>query len=385
MEICIKNTNEMKAQKSPLFNPVYIKDRRLPNRFAVAPMTRVSADAAGVPTSQMRDYYAAFAKGGFGMIITEGTYTDNLYSQASANQPGLTDTAQLAGWKNVVQKVKRSDTVFISQLMHAGALSRFLENTIAPSAVLPLDSLPTESEMREKPYPMPREMDFEDMEKIREGFVKAALLAQEAGFDGVELHAANGYLFDQFITPETNQRADNYGGPVENQLRLLAEVFNAIKKVVKPDFLIGIRFSEGKVNDLAYRWEGGAETARAIYREVAKIKPDYIHIAAEGGKWARECLFPDGSSSNSIARELAGVPVIANGGMHDQDLAQKLLSTGHADLISIGRAAIANPDFPNKILTAQEVVPFDPGMITPEITLANTREYWAQIGQEWLS
>ncbi|MCE7059488.1 tRNA-dihydrouridine synthase [Dyadobacter sp. CY343] len=99
-------------------------------------------------------------------------------------------------------------------------------------------------------------------------------------------------------------------------------------------------------------------------------------MAAEGGKWARECQYPDGSSSNSIARALTGVPVIANGGMHDQDLAQKLLSTGHADLISIGRAAIANPDFPNKILYGRETQRFVPEMIKPELTLTNTMEYF---------
>ncbi|KAA0989120.1 oxidoreductase [Dyadobacter aurulentus] len=364
----------MNTQQSPLFKAYYIQNKRLSNRFVVAPMTRTSADSTGVPTLQMRDYYASFARGGFGMIVTEGIYTDDLYSQANPNQPGLVTATQLAGWKEIVQEVKRADVLFITQLMHAGALSRSLENTIAPSAILPLDT--PEPETNEKPYPLPREMGVNDMEKIKRGFVKAALLAQEAGFDGVELHAANGYLFDQFITPYTNKRTDTYGGSVSNRLRLLAEIFTEIRKIVRPDFIVGIRFSEGKVNDLAYRWEGGAETARAVFSEVAKIHPDYIHIAAEGGKWARECQYPDGSSSNSIARQLTGVPVIANGGMHDQNLSEKLLSTGHADFVSIGRAAIANPDFPDKIRRGAEVFSFAPGMIRPELTLTNTEEYW---------
>jgi 2,4-dienoyl-CoA reductase-like NADH-dependent reductase (Old Yellow Enzyme family) len=364
-----------------IFDPVTIHGRALANRLVVAPMTRWSATDAGVPTDEMAEYYAAFARGGFGMIITEGTYTDDLFSRADGNQPGMVTQAHLQGWKQVVDRVHESRALIISQLMHGGALSQFSDDTIAPSAVQPLGVRTPERGGPTGPFPIPREMTANDFEGVKQGYVQAALLAVKAGFDGVEIHAANGYLFDQFITPHTNLRTDAYGGDARNRLRFLMEVYAALKAVVPATFIVGIRVSESKVNDLTYRWPGGPDTAREIFSVLAEISPDYLHIAAEGGRWDREALYPDGSSSTGIAKSLLTSPVIANGGMHDVHLAESLLNSGQADLVSIGRAAIANPDWPRRIAEARPVVPFFKELIKPSLTLAHTKRVLAEYRQ----
>lgn len=363
----------METISKTIFDSPEVQGRRLANRLVVAPMTRVSATPEGVPTQEMADYYEAFAAGGFGMIITEGTYTDELFSKTNHNQPGIANAAHVHGWKCVVAAVHRHNALIINQLMHGGALSEIAGETIAPSAVQPVGLRATDNSISPSPFPMPRAMQTEDLEAVKAGYVRAALLAHEAGFDGVELHAANGYLFDQFITPHINLRTDEYGGNERNRLRFLMEVYQGVKAALPGDFIVGIRVSESKVNDLTYRWPGGSETARRIFEILAEITPDYLHIAAEGGRWERECRYPDGTSSNSIAKSLLKSPVIANGGMHDIALAETLLNSNTADLVSIGRAAIASPDWPKRVAAGEPVAPFFKELIKPSLTLAHTR------------
>lgn len=374
----------MEAISKTIFDTTAIGGRKLANRLVVAPMTRASATAAGVPTQEMANYYEAFAAGGFGMIITEGTYTDELFSKANYNQPGIANAAHMNGWKRVVAAVHGHNALIISQLMHGGALSESNEETIAPSAVQPIGLRTTDHTVPPSPFPLPRSMRAEDFENVKTAYVNAALLAYAAGFDGVELHAANGYLFDQFITPHTNLRTDEYGGDERNRLRFLMEVYGAVKAALPEDFIVGIRVSESKVNDLTYRWPGGSETARRIFEVLAEIDPDYVHIAAEGGRWERECLYPDGTSSNSIAKSILKSPVIANGGMHDVALAETLLNSNAADLVSIGRAAIASPDWPKLMAAGAPVIPFSKELIKPSLTLSHTRRVREQCDESAL-
>ncbi|WP_057939765.1 oxidoreductase [Algoriphagus resistens] len=356
-----------------LFNQIQLQEHKLCNRLAVAPMTRRSATSEGVPTRAMIDYYQAFASGGFSLIITEGIYTDNLFSQTDLNQPGLVNQEQLEGWKKVVAGVHKSNALIIGQLMHGGSLSQCRAKTIAPSAIQPKGLRATEKGGLTGPFPIPKEMSEEDLAEVKKGYVQAALLATKAGFDGVELHSANGYLFDQFLTPHTNLRTDMYGGNTYNRLRFLMEVYTAVKEAVPQKFIVGIRLSESKVNDLTYRWPGGSTTAVEIFTVLKELHADYLHIAAEGGNWARECLYGDGSSSSGLAKKIAGVPVIANGGLHDIQIAESLIESQQADLISIGRAALANPDWPHRIAAGKPLIPFFKELIKPSLTLQHTQ------------
>ena len=369
----------MEKTKSSIFDQTALHGgRKLKNRLVVAPLTRKSATLEGVPTQEMADYYGAFAKGGFGMIISEGTYTDDLFSQSDVGQPGITNEAQMLGWQNVAENVHRYDAVFINQLMHAGALGQLREENIAPSAVQPIGERSPEPGGATGPYPMPEAMEYSDFETVRQGYVQAATLSRKAGFDGIEIHAANGYLFDQFVTEHTNLRTDRYGGYVRNRLRFLMEVYQAVRDALPPDFIVGIRLSESKVNDLKYRWPGGSQTATEIFSVLSEIQPDYFHIASEGGSWKRESLYADGLSSTGIAKRLTKVPIIANGGLHDIELAESLIASDQADLISIGRAAIANPDWPDRILKGQATIPFFKELIKPSLTLGHAQRVLTQ-------
>jgi 2,4-dienoyl-CoA reductase-like NADH-dependent reductase (Old Yellow Enzyme family) len=203
------------------------------------------------------------------------------------------------------------------------------------------------------------------------------LAAKEIGFDGVEVHGANGYLLDQFLTRYTNQRADEYGGPVANRIRLTAEVIRAIRDAVGHDFCVGVRLSQTKVNDVEYRWPGGAQDAEVIYRAVADAGVSYLHIASEGRDWIHTATLDNGTTLTALAREVTGLPVIANGGMHQPDQAAQVLAEGHADVLSLGRGALANPDFPTRLAEGAPLEQFDYEMLHPLATLDNA-ERWRQ-------
>jgi 2,4-dienoyl-CoA reductase-like NADH-dependent reductase (Old Yellow Enzyme family) len=247
----------------PVLLPGQLGSLSLPNRAVVAPMSRVSAAESGVPTGQMARYYARFAAGGFAAVITEGIYTDTSFAQAYARQPGLVSEEQAVGWQPVTAAIHAHGTVAIAQLMHAGALSQHLKRTAAPSAVRPRGH-----KLRgyggDGDFGTPMAMGTADIEVAVDGFAQSALRAFAAGFDGIEVHAANGYLLDQFITRYTNIRTDRYGGTAADRARLTAEVVTAIKAAtagIAPAFIVGVRLSQTKVNDFEYRWGGRAEAA----------------------------------------------------------------------------------------------------------------------------
>jgi 2,4-dienoyl-CoA reductase-like NADH-dependent reductase (Old Yellow Enzyme family) len=213
----------------------------LTNRLAVAPMSRVSAAPDGTPTGEMTDYYAQFARGGFGIVITEGTYTDTTHSQGYLNQPGLATDDHVDGWRRITDAVHATGTPVIAQLMHAGALSQgnpHAAGAIGPSAIAPIGQM-LEEYGGAGSWPVPREMTPADIDSAGAGYTEAAARARAAGFDGVEVHAANGYLLDQFLTVYTNVRADEYGGAVHNRIRLTARVIAEIRSRVGDDFVVG--------------------------------------------------------------------------------------------------------------------------------------------------
>lgn len=337
--------------------PVHIGPLTFANRAVVAPMSRVSADEAGVPTNQMVAYYAQFAAGGFGAVITEGTYTDAQFAQSYARQPGLVTEAQQHGWESVTHAVHAAGSPILAQLMHGGALSQCLPTTVAPSAIPPLGAkMPAYG--GQGPFPCPAAMNQDQIQAALHGFVSAAQRAHDAGFDGVEIHAANGYLLDQFITPYTNQREDQYGSSPGNRIRLTAEVIAAIKDQLPSGFVVGVRLSQTKVNDFEHRWSGRAEAA-VYFAAVADAGADYLHVASEGRNWHDTAMIEPGLSITSLARAVTGRPVIANGGMHNPDLAAQILRDGHADLLALASGALANPDWPRRIRDRLAIEQFD--------------------------
>lgn len=331
----------------PATTVTYISHLTLKNRLAVAPMSRISADINGVPGAAMLEYYHGYAAGGFGLIVSEGIYTDDHFSQAYPQQPGLVNEEQVKGWRVITDAVHAEGALIMAQLMHAGGLSQYHAAPKAPSALQPVGHR-LKGYGGAGVYPVSQAMTQADIHQAVEGYAQAARYAVAAGFDGIEIHAANGYLPDQFLTTYTNERTDAYGGDVAGRFRFTAEVLAAVRAAVPVGFVVGLRLSEGKVNDLDYRWPEGAVTARAVLAAVKASAPTYVHIAAEGGNWAAETNYADGSSYSGLAKTLLGVPVIANGGLHDMDISRRVLTEGHADMIAIGKAALKDPQWPRQ-------------------------------------
>lgn len=354
---------------SRLFTPFRLGSLTLPNRIALAPMTRTSAEASGLANDRMVRYYTRFAEGGFGLIITEGTYPDLAHSQAYANQPGIADEQQAASWKPVVEAVHRGGGRIICQLMHAGALmqhNRFVREAVAPSAVKPKGKQLEEHGGSGK-FAVPREISREEIDIVVEHFASAALRAKQAGFDGVEVHAANGYLLDQFLTEETNRRQDAYGGSTENRVRLTARVLEAIRQAVGPEFVVGVRISQSKVNDFDHKWRNGEADARIIFDAMAAAKADYIHTTEY--KAYLPAFAGGGPTLAALAKTYGGLPVIANGKLGEPERAERMLAEGDADLVAIGTSALVNPDWPRKVKAGLPLAPFDHAFLHPIATI----------------
>lgn len=360
----------------PVLSEVRIGALELRNRAVVAPMSRVSTAGDGVPTAAMAEYYARFAVGGFGLITTEGAYIDEEFSQAYPDQPGIVTARQIDAWGAVTDAVHAAGGAIALQLMHAGALlqgNRHTDRGIAPSAIQPKGAkMPAYG--GEGPFAVPEAATRADIRRIVGGFAAAAERARTAGFDAVEIHGANGYLIDQFLTDYTNRRDDEYGGEPAGRVRFAVEVVRAVRAAVGPAFPVGLRLSQTKVNDFGYRWSGAAE-AETIFRAAGAAGLDYLHLASEGRDWYDTAVLDTGETVTRLARAVTGLPVIANGGMHTSELARTVLGEGHADLVALGRGALANPDWPRVIAAGARPAEFDRTMLDPEVTLAAQRSW----------
>lgn len=362
-----------------ILSPFRLGGLDLANRCAVAPMTRISADADGVPTQQMADHYSAFARGGFGLIITEGTHPDTKQSQGYRDQPGIATPEQVAGWRQVVDAVHDAGGRLILQIMHAGALvqdNRYTDETIAPSAVQPAGMMAARY-YGDGPFRMPRAVTREEIAEIIESFGTAAANAMEAGFDGVEIHGANGYLPVQFLTPETNTRTDEYGGALENRLRFHREIMAAVVRGIAGRGLAGIRLSQSRSGDFGHKWAGGIDEAQAIFTAMEADGADFLHISTHQGL-DRE--FGSDHTLAGLARTMTNVPVIACGKLEDPATAERLLAEGEADLVAMARGAIGDPSWPRKLAQGEPPIAFDPDMISPFATLDATAAWRAANG-----
>lgn len=353
----MKETNKKYPK---LFSGITVNGVELKNRIALGPMTRTSAEEDGVPSKMMLSYYTRYAKGGFSLLISEGTYPDEAYSQGYLNQPGISNPEHIEGWRLITDAVHREGAKMFCQLMHAGALSQgnvYNQKTKAPSEIVP------KGEQLgfyggEGAYPTPEEMSREEIEQAKKGFVKAACNAREAGFDGVEIHGANGYLLDQFLTDYTNTRIDEYGGSTQNRVRLLVEVCKAVREKVGKDFPVGIRISQAKVNDYDHKWKGGEKDAEIIFSELGSSGLDFIHVTEF--KAEAPAFEENGESLALLAKKWGKLPVLANGNLNTPQLAEEVIADNRIDIVAVGKAALANKDWPIKAAQDEEMAEFDP-------------------------
>ncbi|USX12273.1 alkene reductase [Oxalobacteraceae bacterium OTU3CAMAD1] len=321
-----------------LFDPITIGDLTLKNRIIMAPLTRARAiGGARVPNALMAKYYEQRASAG--LILSEATSVTP-QGVGYADTPGLWSDEQVEGWKEVTAAVHKAGGLIFAQLWHVGRISdpELLngDTPVAPSAIAAEGHVSLLRPMRA--YPVPRALETEELAGIVAAYKKGAENAKKAGFDGVEVHGANGYLLDQFLQDKTNQRTDNYGGSIENRARLMLEVTDACIDVWGAD-RVGMHLAPRRdSHDMGD--SDPAATFGYVARELGKRKIAFI--------CAREAVGED-SLGPLLKKEFGGV-YIANESM-DKQTAQKLLDAGTADAIAFGKAFISNPDLPRRLQT----------------------------------
>lgn len=322
---------------SALFEPYQLGPYRLNNRLVMAPMTRNRAESGGVPGQLAATYYRQRAAAG--LIVTEGTQPSAV-GQGYPGTPGLHTDAQQAGWSRVAADVHAQGGVVFAQLMHAGRISHpdLIGTTpVAPSAVRPSGEVFTPSGLQ--PFETPRPLTTAELPGVVAEFAGAAQRAVAAGLDGVELHAANGYLLQQFLADNTNQRGDGYGGSPSARARLVLEVAAAVAAAIGPE-RVGIRISPGgEFNDIAETTT--ADTYAALLDGLRPLPLAYLHLVAD----------PAGELAVSLRAAFRGTVIINTGftGPSDRATAEAVLAAGQGDLFSIGRAFLANPDLVERL------------------------------------
>ena len=344
-----------------LFSPVTLGPVTLRNRIAMAPLTRQMADADGTPTDEMVAYYARRARGGLGLIVTEGTYEQDAFqSKAYLSQPGIANARHVAGWRRVCDAVHEQGAKIIIQLMHGGRVSdpRVLggEPPVSASATQSGGwTLYTDNDYEKHirniagdwpkvTFPQARALTVEDIHAVADGFAEGARRAVEAGADGVEVHGANGYLLWQFITPKTNLRTDDFGGSAENNVRFARLVGEKVRAAIGPDKLLVLRLSQDGVDDFTGAWPDGTAYAEAVGRALADSAYDALHWASFD---YRDNRYPaDPTPMPTVLRRASGKPMITNGGIADGAQAEAALTSGAADLVAVGRPIFAHPDWP---------------------------------------
>lgn len=330
-----------------LFDPITIGDLELPNRIIMAPLTRARAiGGARVPNALMAEYYVQRASAG--LILTEATSV-TAQGVGYADTPGIWSDQQVEGWKEVTAAVHQAGGRIFLQLWHVGRISDpvFLDGAtpVAPSAIAAKGHV---SLVRpERSYPVPRALATDEIPGIVAAFRKGAENAKLAGFDGVEIHGANGYLLDQFLQDSTNQRTDNYGGSLENRARLMLEVTDACIAVWGPN-RVGMHLAPRRdAHDM-----GDSDPVATFGYVARELKRRGIAFIC-----AREALGED-SLGPLLKKEFGGV-YIANEKM-TRDSAEQLLSAGKADAVAFGQLFIANPDLPRRLKANAELNPARP-------------------------
>jgi len=319
-----------------LFDPIKIGALELPNRIIMAPLTRARAIGAGrVPNGLMTEYYVQRASAG--LILSEATSVTPM-GVGYADTPGIWSDEQVAGWKQVTDSVHAAGGRIVMQLWHVGRISDpvFLDGAapVAPSAIKPAGTVSLVRPKRE--FTTPRALETSELAGIVAAYRKGAENAKLAGFDGVEIHGANGYLLDQFLQDSTNQRDDQYGGSIENRARLMLEVTDACIDVWGAD-RVGMHLAPRRdSHDMGDSTP--VETFGYVARELGKRGIAFI--------FAREAVGED--SLGPLLKQEFGGPFIANEKM-SVETAEKLLSEGKADAIAFGLWFIANPDLPERL------------------------------------
>jgi N-ethylmaleimide reductase len=344
-----------------LFTPISVGPFELKHRVVLAPLTRMRTEAGNVPGDLMVEYYSQRASNG-GLLITDATAVSPL-GIAYVDAPGIYTQAQVDGWKRVTRAVHAKGARIFLQLWHAGRQAHPAntngQTPIAPSAIRAYEHAAIRDEQGnivEVEQLVPRALDTHEIADVVEQFRQGAARAKEAGFDGVELHAANGYLIDQFLLDGSNQRTDAYGGSIENRARFLFEVVEAVVSVWGAG-RVAARLSPsgvyGTMSDSDPHATFGYVASRLNNYDLA-----YLHVIEPRIRGNEDTEASESAvSSKDLGRLFTGT-IVAAGGFNAES-AEQILHTGDADLVAFGRMFVSNPDLPERLRTGAPLNAYD--------------------------
>ncbi|MFJ2771351.1 NADH:flavin oxidoreductase [Streptomyces sp. NPDC087300] len=357
-----------------LGRPFDINGLTLRNRIAMAPMTR-EFSPEGVPGTDVAEYYARRAAGGVGLIVTEGTYVDHASAGSSHRVPHFHGEAALAGWRRVADAVHAEGGRIVPQLWHVGATRNEGDGPFTDAPPAGPSGLGLDGEAKG------HAMTSADVDEVVAAFATAAAAAERAGFDGVELHGAHGYLIDQFFWDRTNRRTDGYGGGLASRSRFAREIVEAVRGAVAPTFPVIFRLSQWKANAFDAKLAADPAELEALLSPLAAAGVDAFH-ASTRRYWLPEF---DGDDLNLAGwvKKLTGKATLSVGSVGldkefvgPQGWAKQTESTGiellldrmerdEFDVIAVGRSLIADPEWANKALTDRlaEASPYDAGLL----------------------
>jgi N-ethylmaleimide reductase len=342
-----------------LFSPLTLGELELPNRLVMAPLTRIRTGEEGVPGPLVAEHYRQRAS--LGLIVSEGIYPSPA-GRSYTGQPGLVNAEQIAGWKKVTDAVHAEGGRMFAQIMHGGRVSH--EDITGGRTIVGPSAVAIEGEVRtpsgKQPFPVPHALSTGELSVVMQEIVTGAVNAIEAGFDGVELHSANGYLLHEFLAPNSNLRSDSYGGSPENRARFVIETVNAVVAALGSN-RVGIRISpEHNVQGIA---ETDAADVRATYEvlvdSIASLNLAYLSILHHE---------PSGELVQDLRARFAG-PFLVNSGfgvVTTREEALALVADGHADAVVVGRPALANPDLARRWKESLPLNEIDPSTFYAE-------------------
>lgn len=346
---------------NPLFTPLQIGSIPLHHRVVMAPLTRMRATADGAePTALHTEYYGQRSSPG-GLLISEATQV-TAHGKGFPRTPGIHTDAQEAGWVRVTRAVHARGGHMFLQIYHTGRVSHSShlpggDLPVAPSAIA-ATGMALGADFASHGFEIPRALTTDEVPHVVEAFRQAAARAMRAGFDGVEVHAANGFLIDQFLHDGSNHRDDRYGGSIENRSRFLFEVLEAVTQICTPA-RVGLRLSPfgtlGGVHDAAPQ-----QLFDSVIHRLSRTGLAYLHLVeprANAGQTDTQNLELPASAAALFRKSFDG-PLIASGGFNAAS-ASRMLQDGHADAIAFGRAFIANPDLPQRLKTGSALTPYD--------------------------
>ncbi len=323
-----------------LFSPFQLKNFTLKNRIGVAPMTRMSSVKDSVPRQDVLDFLVRRAENNSAIVYTEAIVTDYESAQGYPGQARMTTQRQIETWKPVVKAIQQHGSIAIMQMFHCGRMAwpevNPANRIIAPSPLTPKQDNPLTGE----PYPVPDEMSRFDIEHVLNGFVETARGAVAAGFDGIEIHGAHGYLINQFLSSYCNQRTDSYGGTVENRYRLSHEIIEAVRPVVPEDRLLIFRISNWGVADMEVSLYSSKEEYQQIIKLLSREPLDAISVSTYD---FTQKAFDTEQNMAQITREATDLPIMICGRIYDRTSADKALED--ADIILSAKSILLNPNW----------------------------------------